>query len=290
METEFQVVAEDGCALKGVIHCGEEPPKSIVIINPATAIKTQYYYPFSKFLVENGYAVVTWNYRGFCESKSKPLQDSIDSFSDFGTKDIPAVLGFIKARYADVPIIGVGHSVGGQQIGLVKNNHIYSGFVAVAASSGYLKNMPLHYRLQSIFFFFFYGPLSIFLKKYVICKKLNIMEDLPRNVFYEWRRWCTKEKYLFDKDFLGASIPQGNYQNLPFPIHVITATDDEVATHKNMKSFWDNVNSIDGIKFKTINPVDFGQKKIGHLGYFGRRFQSSAWLEIIDSINKLSLH
>lgn len=283
----FQAVTEDSATLNGIIFYPQSEPKAVVVINPATAIKTQYYYPFARFLTENGFVSVVWNYRCFCESKSEKLSQSKASFSDFGTKDIPAILKFVKEKFDNTPIIGIGHSVGGQQLGLVSNNYFYNGFLAVATSSGYARNMPLHYKLQSLLFFKIFGPLSIFIKNYVCSKKFNIMEDLPRYVFSEWKRWCSKENYLFHEDFIGTSLPKGNYEALPFPIHVLTSSDDEVATSKNLDSFWKHVKSKHGIKFTTIKPSNIGCKKIGHLGYFRGKYSLTVWKELLNSVNTL---
>src|SRR5690554_7760137 len=54
----------------------QRPPRSTLFpyttlfrSNPGTATKTTFYAPFAEFLADNGYHVMLWNYRGFCESK-----------------------------------------------------------------------------------------------------------------------------------------------------------------------------------------------------------------------------
>ncbi|TBR42833.1 hypothetical protein CBF23_006560 [Marinomonas agarivorans] len=281
----FQVTTEDGAILNGTAYLPADTPQAVIVINPATAIKTQYYYAFAEFLVAHKFTVLLWNYRCFCESLSEPLSASTARFSDFGTKDIPAILHYAKKRFESVPLIGIGHSVGAQQIGLIPNNYLYDGFIAVAASTGHSKSMSFHYKVQSAFFFRLFGPVSLLLKNYVLCSKFNLMEDLPRHVFSEWKSWCAKEKYLFDKTFLGNTIPVGNYQSLSFPICSITASDDEVATDENRQTFWQHVHSTKVITFRHLTPEALGVKKIGHLGFFRRQYQDTIWQTLLESIH-----
>ena len=280
----FSVVTEDGVQLKGELLYPEGTAKAIVQINAATGSKRGYYIPFAQFLTEHGFIVCLWDYRGMGESAPSSLKDVDYKFSDVGLKDIPAILDFLNSKFSLIPILGVGHSVGGQQLGLIKNNHLMKGFIAVATSAGFPGYMPLGYRLKTLYFFYVVSPLSIKLKGYVAAKKLGIMEDLPRNVLLEWRDWCSKPDYLFDSTFYGKTIPVGNYQRLTFPVKVITATDDPIANPRSVKRFWSHVISNQGIFFKSYSPAELRVSKIDHFGFFRKTFKDSIWKEMLESL------
>lgn len=54
--------------------------------------------------------------------------------SDWGRLDIPAALG---ARFPDLPLVGLGHGVGGQLIGCMPNHAQARALVMIATSTGY---------------------------------------------------------------------------------------------------------------------------------------------------------
>ncbi len=280
----FSVVTEDGVTLKGELLYPQGNPRGVVQINAATGATRRYYVPFAQYLTEHGFIVCLWDYRGMGESASKALSELDYSFSEIGLKDMPAILDFLKSKFSTIPILGIGHSVGGQQLGLIKNNQILKGFVAVATSAGFPAFMPLGYRLKTLYFFYVFSPISIKLKGYVAAKKFGIMEDLPKNVLLEWRDWCSKPDYLFAKEFYGKTIPKGNYKNLSFPIQVLAATDDPIANPTSVKRFWSHIASDRGVSIRTYTPAELGVAKIDHFGFFRKSFKQSIWKDIISSL------
>lgn len=279
------ITTKDGIILKGTLFTPKQVPKALVQINPGTATKTSFYIPYAKFLVENGYSVFLWNYRGFCESRDgQSLAKKDYRFSDIGRFDIPAVTGYLKDLYPKLPLYVVGHSAGGQQIGLSENNHLIDGLVAIAVSVGYYGFMPWHYRVQAYFFFYLFGPLATLLTGYVPAKRFGFMEDLPRKIVREWGEWCARRDFLFDGKFRGRTIPTGNYEALPFPVEVFTATDDTISNRRSVPVFWDHVKSQKGIRFHWYDPKDLGRKEIGHFGYFRQENKDPIWTETLEAL------
>lgn len=208
---DIQFDAADGTPLNGFIIPADNP-KGVVLINPGTATSTHFYRKFAEYLVAHGYHVMLWNYRGFCISRTQSLKNSAIEYTDIGTLDIPAAIGKAKEIYPNLPLYCVGHSTGGQQVGLAENCNQLEGLVAVAVSTGYYGGMPPGYRRQAKLFFKVITPASNALFGYVKAKKLNLMEDLPPKLAKEWGQWCAKPDFMFAEEICPAKASD---QKLP---------------------------------------------------------------------------
>ena len=279
----FSVQTADKVLLNGLLLVPEDA-QGVIQFNCGTATRKEYYLPFLEVLARNQLACCLWDYRGNGGSQAERLSAHEYRFHDYGTGDMPAIKDFLRLRFPGLPLVLIGHSSGGQQVGLVQGLEDYSGMIAIAVSSGYSPNFPLNYRLKARFFFEVFGPLSIALSGYVKSKPFGIMENLPRGVFQEWKDWCSEPDYLFSSRFLGNTIPRGSYHDMPFPIHVITASDDEICTEANLRNFWKHVKSEHGISFDSVTPAELGLKRIQHFGLFHRRMESLYWNRIVEVI------
>ncbi len=272
----FEVTTQDCVTLKGILLIPPQP-KAVVQFNGGTAAKKEFYLPFLEFLAERSYICCLWDYRGSGESAPASLKGCGYYFHEYGTLDMPAIKQFLQHRYPTLPLLLVGHSAGGQQVGLMPSLDGYQGMVGFAVSTGYLPYMPLGYRLLSWYFFNLFTPASIATIGYLGAKRFGIMEDLPKNVVREWRAWCRKADYLFDSKFYGNTIPQGHYANMPFPIHVFWSTDDPISNHRSIPAFWRHVKSRFGIQFSKLSPNEYAVKEIGHFGFFKKKMATTLW-------------
>lgn len=284
MNIEF--TAADGYVLKGQIIAAQKP-KAAVLLNPGTATKTSFYIPFAQFLAEQGYSVMLWNYRGFCESRTQSIKHSDIQFSDIGIKDIPAAISKAKEVFIDLPLYCVGHSAGGQQIGLAENCNELQGMVGLAVSTGYYSTMPKAYRTQAHLFFKVIAPISNALFGYVKAEKLNIMEDLPPKLAKQWGQFCSRKDFFFDPKFAKQTPELANYRTLNFPVHVFTADDDEISTDFNTKRLWKHIKSTQPIEFTRYKAAEMPKKAVGHFGYF-RKANQQIWQDVATQLNEFN--
>lgn len=264
-------------------------PRAVLQFNGGTAAKKEFYLRFLEYFCANGYLCCLWDYRGSGDSAPTDLARCDYRFSDYGTKDMPAIKAYLLETFPDLPLLLFAHSAGGQQIGLMPDLNGYQGMVAFAVSTGYLPHMPLGYRLTSRYFFNVFTPLSILFSGYVRSKPFGYMENLPKQVVLEWRDWCAKREYLFDRKFMGKTIPMGNYQDIPFPIHVYWATDDPISNIKSVPTFWEKVTSTQQISIESISPKSVHQKKLGHFGFFKKQMESTLWARALEKLDALIL-
>lgn len=283
--TDIEVLTKDGVTLRARLHRARDA-RGVVIINPGTATKTSYYLPFARYLNAYGLHVMLWNYRGFCDSKLGDLKDCQYRYSDIGHYDIPAVIDSAKHLFPDLPLYCVGHSTGGQQVGLAYNAETLDALIAVAVSAGYFGYMPAHYRLKANLFFRVFAPVSSKIFHYVPAKSLHLMEDLPSGFTEEWGAWCQEKQLFFSDKFYGKTISKDAYKDFNVPTFVFTADDDEICTERNVHNFWCNVTASQPITFKRYQTQGSTKPTIGHFGYF-RTKNRYIWKDILEAIDKV---
>ncbi len=106
---------------------------------------------------------MAFDYRGIGASlDASSVRASKARKQDWGTHDMPAALDYLVDRFPDMIVHLVGHSAGGQLVGLMPNHRHLSSVVTVSSSSGYIGNMGLTQRLFA----------TIFLKIYFHCLQL----------------------------------------------------------------------------------------------------------------------
>jgi predicted alpha/beta hydrolase len=280
------IKCEDGVELAAVLF-EPEKPKAVIQLCTGTGAKKEFYYPFIKFLVEHNYAVCTFDYRGTCESAPASMKECAYNYIEYGTQDMPAVLEFLDKRYPDLPKLLIGHSVGGMNFGLMPNYQKIKGVVAVGSGSGYWPNMPLGYRLQTLFFFYIFRPISVLLTGYVAAKRFGIMEDLPKKIVKDWADWCSVPNYFWDERFFGKTVPFGHYHELTFPIAHFWASDDPIANEKNVPLLLQNFKTTKGLTSEKLIPAEFGAKKIEHFGFFRKQFRDTIWTKILNKLEEM---
>ena len=277
-QSKIKIKCSDGVELTAIILVPDGTPKAVIQINSATATAKEYYLSFAQFLTENGFVACVFDYRGVCESTPEGgLRNCKYDYMMWGQLDMPAVLDYLDDLFPNLPKLIMGHSVGGQEVGLMPNHHKIKGMVTFATSVGYWNFMPLGYRLQTHFFFQILTPISNFLFGYVAAKRLGLMEDLPKQVVLDWRNWCSVPEYFFNEKYNADSAQKGFFQDLTFPIQVYWTTDDPMSNARAIPMFWKHVQSSGGIKIDCIKLSDIGEKAIGHFGFFRRKYKNSLW-------------
>ena len=149
------------------------------------------YRGFAGYLARRGCAVLTYDYRGTGDSRQKALvgynqPKSLVGFkasmADWAALDVTAAVAWMRERYTTCRSSYVGHSFGGQALGLLANNTEVSRALLIAAQAGYWKLMasPERYRVYAMLNFVG-TPLTRLLGYAPGWGGLG--EDLPKGVF-----------------------------------------------------------------------------------------------------------
>ena len=155
---DITIPATDGYALAATLFLPRGAKRHAVLISSATAVPRKIYRGFAGYLARRGCAVLTYDYRGIGGSRQfavegynrkKSLKGFKATMADWAALDVTAAVRWMRERYRDLPLGYVGHSFGGQALGLLPNNSEVSRALLVAAQAGYWKLMasPERYRV-----------------------------------------------------------------------------------------------------------------------------------------------
>lgn len=258
----------DGVSLAATVYEPKSVLKGAVLMSPATGIKRQFYANFANYLADNGYGVITFDNRGIGGSLTGTVAQSGASLQCWGEKDMPAALESLKETFANTQYHLVGHSAGGQLVGLMHNAMDISSMFNFACSSGRLRNMRLAYKIQAYFFMKIFIPLSNTLFGHTKSQWFGMGEPLPKRVAKQWQQWCLGQGYV--KTAFGKTVHQHCYDELTLPSLWVNAIDDDIANNANVADILSVFPKLNG-QTLTLRPSEHGLSEIGHMKFFSSK-------------------
>lgn len=269
------IEATDGFLLGATLYLPRGPKTHAVLINSATAVPRKIYRGFASYLATRGCAVLTYDYRGTGDSipkKATSLRGFKTSMSEWAEKDVTAAVAWMRGRYGKMPLAFVGHSFGGQALGLIPNNTEVSRALLVAAQAGTWRLMtpPENYRIYAMMKFIG-APLARVVG--YAPGRIGLGLDLPKGVFLEWADWVTRDRYFFDDDTLRALV---NFPQYRGDLRALSFSDDPWATRPAVEMLCAGFTAIKP-DIDTIKPIEIGAGKIGHFGFFRPEHRDTLW-------------
>jgi predicted alpha/beta hydrolase len=279
----------DGFTLAGMRFMTAARPKAIVVLPSAMGVKQDFYTPFAQFLAQQGFAVLTFDYRGMGLSVPEKFKRSLRGFRadlfDWAEHDYNAALRIARSWQEDVPLLVIGHSLGGQLPGLLPDNHLIDGIITIAAGSGYWRDNAPQLKRFVWFMWYFAVPLYTRLYGYFPGKRMKKVGDLPKGVIFQWAQWCRSRHYVVD----GAGRPiRAGYDRIRAPVLSLSFTDDELMSRRSIDSLHDFYRNASVERFH-ITPDEVGARRIGHFGFFRPQFQSTLWQRALDWLEQRAL-
>ncbi len=256
--------------------------KGAILIAPATGIKRRFYNSFATFLAQNGYGVICFENRGIGDSKKGSINDINASLINWGRLDMTAALEMLKMSFPKQEYHLIGHSAGGQLVGLMNNGTEIKSMFNFASSSGSLHYMTYPFKLTALFFLNFFIPISNFLFRRTNSQWVGMGEPLPKLVAKQWKKWCNGKGYV-ETDF-GDEINDHFYDQLEFPSMWLHAKDDGIANYKNVKDMT-RVYTRSKIEIMSIDPKELGLTQLGHMGFFSSK-NKNLWKFTLDWLDK----
>ncbi|MDR7017986.1 alpha/beta fold hydrolase [Acinetobacter sp. 3657] len=262
---------KDGYQLAAQFYPAQVDSKNYpILICPATGITKTFYHSFAEWLSQRGYPVLSFDFRGIGESLHEPLKNSTASINDWGILDIPAAVDSLLHQTQSEKVIIIGHSAGGQLLGINPNYDKVAKVVAIAGSTGHVKGLKGKTKFLAPVMFNIIFPLSSFIKGYGATQFIGMGENLPKNVAKQWAEFCSKPGYVMNA--VGKTIFEDYHQEIQCPITSFWATDDEIATQANVKELlglYPNAKT----KLIELKPQQLGYKQIGHMLMFKKSHQ-----------------
>jgi predicted alpha/beta hydrolase len=278
IHSEIVVPTPLGHSLSGLVISQDSIIENhkFIIFGPATAVKYTFYKPLATFFVEHGYTVLLFDYYGSGRSIDKSLRKIKITMAEWGSNDLQSVVTFSRQNYSIKELYYVGHSVGGQVLGLIENPNIFTKILLFSAQIGYWRyyqrNQKLYFLIYKIVF-----PVLISIFGYLPSKKLGIGMNLPPNQARQWAKWLLKKNYLFDD----PEIDTTRYSFVKSKILSYSFSDDNWAHLEPCKAMVDHYANAT-ITYVEIEPEKFGLKRIGHFGVFREKNKALFWNDFLD--------
>jgi predicted alpha/beta hydrolase len=268
-----EVATADGQKIAARFFAPEGNPRGSVLIAPAMGTSQEYYRPFAQWLAKQGLLAATFDYRGTGLSRPKELRGFKADIFDWARLDCAAMIEALAQENQGAPLYWIGHSLGGQILGLVPNRDRIAKAVTIATGSGYWREIVPGFRLKAWWLWYVVAPIALSLCGFFPGKALRKVGDLPQGVMVQWRRWCLDRDYSVGAE--GDAI-RAQYASVRTPIVSLSFSDDEMMSVRNTESIHGFYSSAPR-SMKRISPQDIGVRRIGHFGFFRAAFEASLW-------------
>lgn len=269
MARSIELETADGFRIAARIY-DTERPRATLLVHGATATPQRYYQAFATEASARGYRAITYDYRGIGESRPGSLRKLDATMTDWAQKDARAA--YDLALSFDEPLVIVGHSFGGQLLGLLDTPARVEGAILVGAQLGYSGHWPLPRALAYSALWRAVVPATVGAFGYLPgFTALGV--DLPGGVALEWGKWCASPGYLLDH------VPEAEVRFATFspPVLAYTFTDDSFAPERAVRAFLDAMGPH--VVHRRFAPSELHRGEVGHFGFFRRDVVPSLWDE-----------
>lgn len=275
--TELQIPAGDGRLLGATMFAPAEPSGQehpVTVLASATGVKRGFYDAYALYLAEGGLHAITFDYRGIGGSRSGALGSFRATAREWGELDLDGVLSWAMARFPGERVGILGHSIGGQLVGLAARAADADRVLMISAQSGYwpLFNAPLKYLYALLWYAGI--PALTRLCGFLPAKRLGLGEDLPAGVAQEWAQWCRTPGYLIEA--LDDPAVQARFERIRAPLLAYSVSDDQMAPPRAVDALLALYRNAD-VERRHIVPRDIGLPSLGHFGFFRSSARGSLW-------------
>ena len=271
-------------------------PERTIVIGCAIGVRRGYYEPFARFLAQQGCAALTFDYRGIGGSldrisatlrvaarpgEARACEDSLAmsraTISDWGELDLAGAIDAAAARFPGKVHV-VGHSIGGQLLGVIGNARKLTSAVTVAAQHGYWLAYPWRQALTFGRLWYLRVPYLCAKHGYFPGKQLGIGEDLPAGVAREWGRFCKSRHYIIDRD---GNPRRDVFRSFRAPVLAWSIEDDPIAPEHRVRALH-ALFARTTVEHRHVVPAAVGAKAIGHVGWFVAAFKRTLWRDSLE--------
>lgn len=281
MPTSVSIPCRDGYALSANIWLPPDEPRGSVIVSSATGVLARYYARYAAFLSEQGYRVLTYDYRGIGGSRPASLRGAGFIWRDWGDLDFDAAVRWMRQRDPVGPLVAVGHSIGGFLPGFAAAAVEVDRFLSVGAQYAYWRDYAPAQRWQMFARWHLFMPALTALCGYFPGRRLGWLEDLPAGVAREWAFRKARLEHSYPAQERDEVIRR--FAAVRAPILAVSMSDDEYGTPPAIErglSYYRNAHR----EHVRLTPQALGETRVGHFDLFRDRYRESFWRATLDWI------
>jgi predicted alpha/beta hydrolase len=277
----IELSTSGGAHVAARLFAASGAPRAAVLVAGAMGVKQDFYADFAAWLARHGFHALTFDYRGVGASRPDAMQHSLRGFDadlfDWAD-DVDAAIEHLTAAAPGVPLYVIGHSLGAQLPGMLRQRDCIAGLVSVAAGSGYWRDNAPSLKRIVLTFWHVIVPLATWACGYFPGARLKKVGDVPRGVILQWRRWCLNPRYHVGHE--GEALRR-QFAAARFPIVALSMTDDELMTERGTRVLIDCYENAPR-ELQRVAPADVSARRIGHFGFFRPQFEATLWARVRD--------
>jgi predicted alpha/beta hydrolase len=194
------------------------------------------------------------------------------------------MLAAARDRADGAPLAILGHSLGGQLLGVLRHRTQVHAVLTVASGTGYWRHNPKWF-LKLFYLWFFAMPVYTRLFGYFPGRKLGKVGDLPRAIALSWSSWCRHPQYLMGDQSMRQ---RAAYHEVTAPILSFSFADDRYIPKpaiEQLHGWFTRAN----VTRRHLTPAEANAKSIGHFGFFKLGRDHALWREASEWLLSHSL-
>jgi predicted alpha/beta hydrolase len=263
-------------------------PRAVLVVHPAMGISQRYYAPFAWFMAQQGFTVITYDYRGMGASAPPQLRpDFAVGFRQLA-HDAGQVLAYVYHAFPTLPLGAIGHSIGGLFPLMTPHNHLLDSFLMVGTQLADPTDFGPGWwpRFRTSLLWFGVLPLLTRCYGYFPGRQFRLgLGNLPARFVTELSQRRHREPI---HDFLARVGSTDHHQTLRCPMLAVAATDDPICTERAMRRLRQQMPGKT-LEQRRIRPIEVGATAIGHVRFFSRSFAKTLWPIAADWFNQTIL-
>jgi predicted alpha/beta hydrolase len=269
----LSLTCTDGYPLAANLYPAEQA-RAVVVIAGALGVPSRFYAAYAGYLAQQGFAVLTFDYRGSGESSKGPVRGRDMRMQDWGRLDIEAALAWSRQAFGSLPLFLLGHSAGAQLPGLAPSSEFVDGMILVAGSAPHLRHYPARDWPKLMLTWYVLGPALSWGRDAFPAQQTGLgTTRVASGVVRQWASWARTPDYLFDA---AHGIDTSAYARLTMPLLSYCFADDSYAPPPATDALLAHYPAAQVDRRIVPRPA---QGTLGHFGFFRAKAADSLWRE-----------
>ncbi len=271
--------ASDGVALVGRLYVPPAPADLTVLMLPGIGVRQRAFRHLATWLAGEGVRCLTLDYRGIGESALSAQASHSASLRAWSQRDAVAALRYAEQTWPEAVAV-IGHSFGGQLLGLAGAFQRLSAAVLLAASFG----QPRHWDWPDRWLLHAYWHAVLPLASTLYARVpawAAFGETLPRGVGREWSRWGRQPDWFLSSE----PDARANFAGFRAPVLGFAVSDDFLAPGRAVQALLDCFTAAEVMR-RDVSPRHLGVPRIGHLGLLRPGATQPVWRAVLDFLRR----
>jgi len=273
----LRLTADDGFHLAADLFQGAAPARATVLIASAMGVPRRLYAGLAETLAAAGLTTLTLDYRGIGESRPPSLRRLRARLSDWAELDLAAAVRELRGRHPELPLLWLGHSVGGQLLGLLPDAPVHAALL-IGSQSGHWRHWPGSRRWLMASLWWLAIPALVAARGYLPLSALGQGEDVPAGVARQWASWGRARDYIGS---YARTRKATGFEHFRGRLRAIAISDDQFAPRPAVEALLALYRGA-AVELASLSPHQVGLRQLGHFGFFRPRFRATLWADARD--------